>query len=329
MARVLITGAAGFIGMHTAIRFLKEGWDVVGLDNMNDYYSIKLKEDRLKEIEFISTKLKQKFVFHRNDLNSDIWNTLGESHFDAIIHLAAQAGVRYSIENPMAYIESNIIGFQKVLEFVEKKGIKRFVYASSSSVYGKQNNVPFSEEIACNNPESYYAATKLSNELMATSYYNTKNIISIGLRFFTVYGPWGRPDMAPMLFADAAYCNREIKVFNYGKQSRDFTYVDDISESIYRIIINYDKVERSEVLNIGNSSPTNLMYFIENIEKGMRCVIQKKFIGPQDGDVEKTFADTTKLSKLIGYQPNTSIESGVRDFIYWYLSYNSGDNGVV
>ena len=201
MPRVLITGAAGFIGMHTSIRFLKEGWDVIGIDNLNNYYSVSLKKDRLKQIKLSSDKFDKEFLFYQEDLNSDIWDEFDNFKIDSLVHLAAQAGVRYSIENPKAYLESNILGFQKVIEFILKNKIYPFLYASSSSVYGKNSKQPFNENEPCNSPESYYAATKRANELMAHSYSKTHNLKSIGLRFFTVYGPWGRPDMAPMLFA--------------------------------------------------------------------------------------------------------------------------------
>ena len=215
---VLITGAAGFIGMHASIRFLKEGWDVVGLDNMNDYYSVELKQNRVENIRVLAEELGRSFEMYEADLNSDVWKKLEYFDFEAIVHLAAQAGVRYSLENPRAYLESNILGFQSVLEFVSKTGIDRFVYASSSSVYGKNSIQPFTENAACDSPESYYASTKRANELMAKSYFNTQGVNSIGLRFFTVYGPWGRPDMAPMLFAKAGMNNKTIKVFNHGRR---------------------------------------------------------------------------------------------------------------
>ena len=262
MARVLITGAAGFIGMHTAIRFLKEGWDVTGLDNMNDYYSVQMKEDRLKEIMSVAVAMNRNFSFFREDLNSDIWHDFQHIHFDALIHLAAQAGVRYSIENPMVYLESNVIGFQKVLDFVSLKKIEKFAYASSSSVYGKDSPQPFLESHPCNSPESYYAATKKANELMAFSYFKTNNVSSIGLRFFTVYGPWGRPDMAPMLFANAVINRNPITVFNHGNQKRDFTFIDDIVDGIYSLMKLNKFPKDSLIMNIGNGSPVELMEFI-------------------------------------------------------------------
>ena len=321
MPRVLITGAAGFIGMHTAIRFLKEGWEVIGFDNLNSYYSLDLKNDRIKEVFKVAQKFNKKFIFYEADLNSNIWGTVNEYYFDAIIHLAAQAGVRYSLENPKAYLESNVLGFQNVLDFVKSTQVDRFVYASSSSVYGKDSRQPFNEEEACNNPESHYAATKKMNEHMATSYFNTHNVSSIGLRFFTVYGPWGRPDMAPMLFTKAAYDNEPIKVYNYGNQSRDFTYIDDIVEGIFSLIALAEFPKSAEVCNIGNGSPVGLMNFIEQIEANTSFIFKKDFVDAQKGDVAQTFADTTKLFNLTGYKPRTSLETGIEKFINWYKEY--------
>ena len=223
MPRVLITGVAGFIGMHTAVKFLSEGWDVIGIDNLNDYYDISLKKGRLKEIQ---TKAKESSVFfeiYKADINSDIWEDIAEYKFETVIHLAAQAGVRYSIENPLAYIHSNILGFHNVLEFVNRHKIKQFLYASSSSVYGMDTEEPFNENSPCNSPESYYAVTKKANELMAQTYFKTHKTSSVGLRFFTVYGPWWA-NMAPIIFLKAAYENSEVEIYNHGDQLRDFTY---------------------------------------------------------------------------------------------------------
>lgn len=322
MPRVLITGAAGFIGMHTSIRFLRDGWEVVGLDNFNDYYSITLKRDRVNEIERIASKLGQTFSMFEYDLNSEVWNEFKSFAFQAIVHLAAQAGVRYSIDNPNAYLESNVYGFQKVLDYVKETQVKRFVYASSSSVYGKDSKQPFNENQACNNPESHYAATKKMNEHMAKSYFNTHNISSIGLRFFTVYGPWGRPDMAPMLFTKAAYDNETVKVYNYGNQSRDFTYIDDIVEGIISLITMAEFPNSAEVCNIGNGSPVGLMNFMEQIEANTSLILKKDFVDAQKGDVAQTYADTTKLFNLTGYKPRTSLETGIEKFINWYKEYN-------
>lgn len=322
MPRVLITGAAGFIGMHTSIRFLQEGWDVVGLDNMNDYYSISLKRDRLKEISSVSKDFGQSFKMFQADLNSEVWKDLRSFAFEAVIHLAAQAGVRYSIENPQAYLESNVLGFQRVLDFVKTTKVQRFVFASSSSVYGTTSVEPFKETESCNDPESYYAATKKMNELMAKSYFKVHQISSIGLRFFTVYGPWGRPDMAPMLFADAALNNKPIKVFNYGNQSRDFTYIDDIVEGIYRIINLSSFPKGARICNIGNGTPVQLMQFIKFIEKATSVKLKKQFMDAQKGDVVDTYADTSSLKKLTGYAPKVKLEMGIRRFVEWYVDYS-------
>lgn len=321
MLRVLITGAAGFIGMQTSLKFLREGWDVIGVDNFNDYYSVKLKNDRIHFIQEQQKTLNASFEILNADINSEVWSTLNKVNFDAVVHLAAQAGVRYSIENPRAYLESNIFGFQRVLEFVERNNIKRFTYASSSSVYGKDSIQPFDESQACDKPESYYASTKRSNELMAYSYFKTKEVASLGLRFFTVYGPWGRPDMAPMLFARAAQFNSKIKVFNHGNQKRDFTYIDDITEGIFRIISKEDFVKDAQVVNIGHGSPTSLMEFISLIEKEMGVTIQKEFVKEQKGDVQVTFASTRKLETLIEYHPKTPLKEGIKYFIEWFKSY--------
>jgi len=321
MLRVLITGAAGFIGMQTSLKFLREGWDVIGVDNFNDYYSVRLKNDRIHFIQEQQKTLNASFEILIADLNSEVWSSLNKVNFDAVVHLAAQAGVRYSIENPRAYLESNIFGFQRVLEFVERNNIKRFTYASSSSVYGKDSIQPFDESQACDKPESYYASTKRSNELMAFSYFKTKGVTSIGLRFFTVYGPWGRPDMAPILFARAAQLNASIKVFNHGNQKRDFTYIDDITEGIFRLITRKDFINDALIVNIGYGAPTGLMDFISLIEKEMKVTIKKEYVPEQKGDVQSTFASTQKLQNLIDFNPKTPIEKGVELFIDWFKSY--------
>jgi len=318
MPRVLITGAAGFIGMHMSIRFLKEGWDVDGVDNMNDYYSVDLKRKRVNEIISFLKDSNNEFQFFEKDLNSNVWGELSAHEYDAVVHLAAQAGVRYSIDNPRIYLESNVLGFQSVIEFVERKSIRRFVYASSSSVYGKSSVEPFTETEACNQPESYYAATKKSNELMAQAYFKTKGLNSIGLRFFTVYGPWGRPDMAPFLFANAAFKGEKIKVFNHGNQKRDFTYVGDIVEGIYLSVENFEKIKGPEVFNIGYGSPTGLMDFIALIESTTGRELNKTYVEAQLGDVEVTYANTKKLESTFGYSPRVGLAEGVSKFIEWF-----------
>ena len=322
MPRVLITGAAGFIGMHTSIRFLKEGWDVVGLDNLNDYYSVKLKFDRLNEISNSASESRGNFKFFEADLNSKVWQELELINFDAIVHLAAQAGVRFSIENPRAYLESNILGFQSVLEFVSRKKIERFLYASSSSVYGMNSSQPFSENASCDSPESYYASTKRANELMAKSYFHTGDLSSIGLRFFTVYGPWGRPDMAPILFANAAKKGNPIKVFNHGNQKRDFTFIDDIVEGIFSLTTLDEFPKDSLVVNIGNGAPVELMTFISLIEREMDVQLEKEYVNAQKGDVAVTFASTKILEELTGYKPIVNLEDGIKSLISWFKAYD-------
>lgn len=307
--------------MHTALRFLKAGWEVVGIDNMNDYYDVNLKRDRIINIQDCASNSNGSFKIFYEDLNSNVWENLYSIDFQSIIHLAAQAGVRYSLENPMAYLESNIFGFQKVLDFVLAKQIKRFVYASSSSVYGKNSKQPFSEEESCNSPESYYAATKKANELMAYSYFKTHNLSSIGLRFFTVYGPWGRPDMAPMLFASSAFRNEKIRVFNHGRQKRDFTYIDDIVEGIFELVILSQFPHSAEVCNIGNGQPIKLMDFIFEIEKLTSIQLKKELVDAQKGDVSETYADTSRLFSLTGYKPKTEFNKGMGNFISWYKNY--------
>ena len=326
MPTVIITGVAGFIGMHTAIRMLEDNWNVIGIDNLNDYYSVELKKHRLQEIKLASLRNNSTFEFHPCDLNSNIWEELHERDINGFIHLAAQAGVRYSISNPRAYIDSNILGFQSVLEFVSEHGISPFVYASSSSVYGKFSSQPFHETENCARPESYYAATKKANELMAYSYYRTAGLRSIGLRFFTVYGPWGRPDMAPFIFARAAFEGKKIQVFNYGEQKRDFTYIDDIVEGIYLSVVQFNKVKDARVFNIGNGSPVELMAFINEIERATGKTLEKEFVKAQTGDVAVTYADTTNLLKTFGYKPKVLLNEGVSNFVQWYRSYHETAN---
>lgn len=330
--KVLVTGAAGFIGFHTSKELLKKGYHVIGLDNINNYYPISLKIDRLKELGiYVDVNDKnslryeaRNFTFIYGDIvDKQLWQILNEYKIDKVIHLAAQAGVRYSLLNPDLYIDSNIVGFQNILEFCSKQSITGLLYASSSSVYGKNSAQPFSETDLCNQPESFYAATKRFNELAAYSYYKTKNVSSIGMRFFTVYGPWGRPDMAPMIFADAALNGRSVSVFNYGNQMRDFTYIDDVVKSV---ILLFEKMidanyNGAEVINIGRGSPVSLMDFIELIEKYFKKELEKHFVEEQSGDVAITFADTTKLLNFISEFPYTNLDEGLKHFCYWYLDY--------
>lgn len=331
--KVLVTGVAGFIGFHLANKLVNMGYKVVGLDNINSYYTQQLKYDRLKELgidKIFDSKIQyhsnnKLFTFIKGDLEDlTIWdNYIKPLEITHIIHLAAQAGVRYSLENPRAYVSSNISGFLNVLEFCRNQKINHLIYASSSSVYGMNSQQPFSENERCDKPVSLYAATKRANEMMAYTYHHLYGINSMGLRFFTVYGPWGRPDMAPMLFARAAYEGKEIKVFNHGNQSRDFTYIDDIINGIVSI---YEKKENvikgATVCNIGNGSPVELMEFIKNIEKETGIELKKEFTDAQPGDVAITFANTSKLFNDVNYKPSIGISEGVKKFINWYKKYN-------
>ena len=334
MQKVLVTGAAGFIGFYTAKKLIDLGYEVIGLDNINDYYDINLKYDRLNELGIDRTEAKQE----NNLVQSSIYNTfqfirlnledrenlpaLFKAHqFDSVINLAAQAGVRYSLENPMAYVDSNIVGFVNILEACRYNQIKHLVYASSSSVYGKNDKIPFGENDQVDHPVSLYAASKKANELMAHTYSHLYQIPTSGLRFFTVYGPWGRPDMAPMLFADAMTNDREIKVFNNGEMSRDFTYIDDIVQGIIITLQNPDtKGNGYQLFNIGNGSPVSLLHFIQCMENSTGITAQKNMMPMQPGDVPRTWADTTQLNDL-GYQSTTPIEKGVEQFVQWFNTY--------
>jgi UDP-glucuronate 4-epimerase len=326
MIKILVTGAVGFIGFHLAKRLLKEDYVVVGLDNINDYYDQSLKYARLKDLESYKN-----FDFVKQNLEDkeDLKTLFAEQKFDIVYNLAAQAGVRYSIENPYAYIESNIVGFINILECCRHNKIKHLIYASSSSVYGNNEKVPFKESDKVDYPISLYAATKKSNELMAYTYSHLYHIPTTGLRFFTVYGPWGRPDMSPMLFAKAIYEGKTIKVFNKGNLKRDFTYIDDIVEGLFRLL-NYIPNENNSqpyynLFNIGHSSPINLMDFIKTMEK---CIGKKAILEMypmQQEDVYITFADTSKLENAVGYKPTTDLESGINEFLIWYKQYFYGE----
>jgi UDP-glucuronate 4-epimerase len=320
---VLITGVAGFIGMHSAIKFIDSGYDVIGIDNMSDYYSVELKHARLTNIKNHPNILakKSEFEFINQDINSGILDKLVSREITVVLHLAAQAGVRYSVENPKEYTLSNIVGFQNILEFVRAASISQFIYASSSSVYGKRKQVPFKEIDRCDNPESFYACTKLCNELMAKAYSNVYGMNSIGLRFFTVYGPWGRPDMAPFKFVNAALNDNKIEVYNYGNQQRDFTYIDDIVDAIYLLVTSKKQLTGAEVYNIGKGEPVGLMPFIEAIERYTEKIINKQFVRAQTGDVEITYSSIDKLQKEIHFKPCTSLDQGISRLIPWYRDY--------
>ena len=332
---ILITGVAGFIGFHLCKRLLNEGENIIGIDNLNDYYDHTLKLDRLKILKNIKKGYFnfEKLSIENKDQLTKIFNKYKPKE---VIHLAAQAGVRYSIINPDAYSDSNLVGFLNILENCRKSKIKHLVFASSSSVYGGNINMPFNESDNVDHPISLYAATKKSNELLAHAYSHLYDIPSTGLRFFTVYGPWGRPDMALFLFTKAIIDKQPIKIFNEGNMIRDFTYIDDITESIVRVIkkppqkdSSFDKKTADpskswspyKIFNIGNSNPINLMDFIYEIEKSLNLKAEKIFMPMQPGDVKQTFADTKKLEEWINYKPETTIKEGVRSFIDWYKDY--------
>ena len=329
--KILVTGAAGFIGYHVVNQFVEEGNIVVGLDNINDYYSPQLKYARLKEAGIVNDKIKwfhsvtstknTNYSFVRMNLEDkqQLFSLFQNEKFDIVVNLAAQAGVRYSIENPDVYIQSNTVGFHYLLEACRYFPVKHLVHASSSSVYGDNAKIPFSEEDKADTPVSLYAATKKSNELMAHSYSHLYQIPITCLRFFTVYGPWGRPDMAPMLFIKAILEKKPINVFNNGEMSRDFTYVGDIVQGVYLASM---KVESNfNVLNIGNGSPVNLMRFIEVLEENIAIKAVKNFMPMQAGDVKATWANIDKLSAIYNYKPKVSIEQGIEEFIKWVKKY--------
>ena len=320
--QILVTGAAGFIGFHLCKKLINEGHTVIGVDNINDYYDPALKIARLKELgvtaqlssEFdVFDQTSNGFIFIKASIEEDkLWEFLSSNYkIASIIHLAAQAGVRYSLENPKTYIKSNIDGFLNVLEFCRNQNISDLIYASSSSVYGMESKQPFSENENCNKPVSLYAATKRTNELMAYTYHHLFGIESIGLRFFTVYGPWGRPDMAPFIFTKAAFEGTEIKVFNQGNQKRDFTYIDDIVNGIIQIYDQRTKIEGAEVCNIGQGKPQGLGEFISQIEKSTDKELAKKYVEAQPGDVKITYADTNKLSNKFSYIPKVPLREGI------------------
>ena len=334
--KILVTGAAGFIGSHVSLYLLSRGDEVVGLDNLNDYYDVNLKLARLERVKQHKNATNFSFV------KMDVEDRLGmpelfvEHKFDKVVHLAAQAGVRYSIENPHAYIDANIVGFMNILEGCRHNEVKHLVYASSSSVYGANEDMPFSVHDNVDHPLSLYAASKKANELMAHTYSHLYNLPTTGLRFFTVYGPWGRPDMALFLFAKAIIEGEPIKVFNYGNHRRDFTYIDDIVEGIIRTL---DKTAQSNpqwsgknpdpgtskapwrVYNIGNQSPVQLLDYIETLENALGKKAEKELLPLQPGDVPDTYADVEALVSDVGYRPETTIEEGIGNFVQWYKGY--------
>ncbi|WP_322406959.1 NAD-dependent epimerase [Idiomarina sp. PL1-037] len=346
--KVLVSGTAGFIGFYTALKLLEQGHTVVGLDSINDYYDVNLKYGRLKE-SGIERRSLEYGVTVRSDLYPDysfvqlkledkaaLDALFAQEQFDAVCNLAAQAGVRYSLENPDAYVDSNIVGFVNVLEACRHNGVKNLSYASSSSVYGLNEQMPFSTSHNVNHPVSLYAATKKSNELMAHTYAHLYGLQCTGLRFFTVYGPWGRPDMAPFIFTKAALNGDTIKVFNNGKMKRDFTYIDDIVEGVVRVIESPCKANNDwtgeqpdpssssapyKIYNIGNSQPIELMSFIEAIESAAGVEIQKDFQPIQPGDVVATYADVSELERDMGYKPSMPVTEGMKRTVEWYKQF--------
>ena len=350
--KILVTGSAGFIGFHLTKKLLERGDEVVGLDNINDYYDVNLKYGRLKELgidkeeiehnnskfKIQNSKLFPSHRFYKADLSDKeaINNIFKKEKFDAVCNLAAQAGVRYSLENPDAYIQSNIVGFMNILEGCRHYNVKNLCYASSSSVYGLNESQPFKTTDKTEHQISLYAATKKSNEMMAHTYAHLYQIQTTGLRFFTVYGPWGRPDMAPMLFSDAILNGRAIKVFNNGQMSRDFTYIDDIVDGIIKVIDNpatpnpnwnpldpdiSSSIAPYKLYNIGSNKPTSLMKFIEILEQELGIIAKKNFLPLQKGDVVSTYADVSGLIKDFDYKPNTPLELGIKEFVKWYKSF--------
>jgi UDP-glucuronate 4-epimerase len=322
--KILVTGCAGFIGMHTSRYLLNQGHEVVGIDNLNDYYSPQLKLDRLKQIQNLAG-----FSFQKMDMvDVDAINGLfADNTFDRVVHLAAQAGVRYSIINPKAYIDSNITGFFNILEACRHNQIEHLVYASSSSVYGQNTKLPYSESDQVDHPVSLYAATKKSNELMAHSYSHLYGFASTGLRFFTVYGPWGRPDMSPYIFIKAILEGKPIQLFNYGDMSRDFTYIDDIVRGVVEVLSKPASKEQDgslhRVFNIGNHQPASLTEYVRTMEKiaGVPAIVELAALQP--GDVISTYADTKLIEAIAKFKPSTSLHDGLESFIKWYRQYHS------
>ena len=341
--KILVTGAAGFIGFHLCKRFIKEGIEVIGLDNLNPYYDVNLKQSRISQLLKLSKKLSKNFKFYEGDLvkSEDLEKLFKDSNekkskITEVIHLAAQAGVRYSLENPSAYIQSNLVGFFNIIDQSKKNEINHFYYASSSSVYGGNDKLPFQESDNVDKPISLYAATKKSNELIAHTYSHLFSMPTIGLRFFTVYGPWGRPDMALFKFTDSIINDKPIRVFNYGNMIRDFTYIDDVVDSIFYLLkrINSERIlnknneanqindsVKYKIFNVGNSNPIKLNDYIKSIELHLNKKADIVYEEIQPGDVESTYANTELLEKYINFKPSTTIDFGIKKFIDWYLDY--------
>ena len=335
---ILVTGAAGFIGYHLSMRLLSDGATVIGVDNLNNYYDPNLKKARLGQLKIFDKSIANKFIFIKADLeNHEVMSEIFDKYQPTyVINLAAQAGVRYSIENPSAYIQSNLVGFGNILEECRNKKVKHLVYASSSSVYGGNEEFPYSENQSVNHPVSIYGVTKRNNELMAHAYSHLFKLPTTGLRFFTVYGPWGRPDMALSLFTEAILNDQPIKVYNNGEMYRAFTYIDDIIEGTFKVIKkpatsnkNFDNRFPSpctswapyRIFNIGNSSTMPLLKYIEIIENILEKKAKRELLPIQDGEVQRTSAETAALEEWIGFKPKIGIEEGVRKFIYWYRDF--------
>jgi len=332
---ILVTGAAGFIGFHLALRLLKDGFKVVGLDNLNSYYDVKLKKARLEELKPFDN-----FLFFKTDFAdaAELENIFKTNNFDIVVNLAAQAGVRYSLENPASYVNSNLAGFVNLLECCRHYNVKHLVFASSSSVYGANTKMPFSVHHNVDHPVSLYAATKKANELMAHTYSHLFDLPCTGLRFFTVYGPWGRPDMALFLFTDAILKNKSIKIFNNGNMQRDFTYIDDIVEGVVRVMGKIPEQNpnwsgdspdpgtsyvKYKIYNIGNNQPVKLMDFIETIETVIGKKAKKTFMEMQAGDVKATYANIDDLTRDVGFTPSTPLETGIKNFVKWFKDWQA------
>ncbi len=336
--KIMVTGIGGFIGFHLSKRLISEGYEITGIDNLNHYYDPNLKKERIKQLRVISNDKSNSFELYITNLeNTENIKEIFKKHCpNIVINLAAQAGVRYSVKKPIEYINSNILGFLNILENCKEARVEHLIYASSSSVYGGNKKIPFSEKDPVNHPVSLYATTKRSNELMAHNYSHLFNLPTTGLRFFTVYGPWGRPDMAPMIFAKAIFSKKPIKVFNHGNMSRDFTFIDDTIEYIYRLIgkppernktitQEYFSIDESwapfRILNVGNGNPTSLMDFVNLLESEIGIKAEKLFMEMKKEDVEKTAADITSITNLTGYTPQKLLVDGIKEFINWYKNF--------
>ena len=320
---ILITGVAGFIGADLALKLLTGGHQVTGIDNFNDYYDVSLKRDRAKRVQEHPRSHNFKLIELDIVDRAKMSELFASNEFDRVVHLAAQAGVRYSLENPESYIDSNLVGFGNILEGCRNSNVEHLVYASSSSVYGANKNFPFKESDRVDNPVSLYAATKKANELMAHSYSSLYNFQCTGLRFFTVYGPWGRPDMAPFRFASRMLKGEPIPVYNNGNMIRDFTFIDDITEGVVSVTEGNVNHGDSSILNIGRGEPVQLMDFVQSLSRHLGVEAKLNMMGMQDGDVPRTMADTSILKSKYGYAPRTSMNEGVAQFTDWYLSYYS------